>query len=715
MVDRKKKAKKSQLPFRLNILFFVVFLLFSVLIIQLGVVQILNGQEFQDEIDRTIEDTTKIPVPRGKMYDRHYNVIADNKSLYSITYTPAKGVQAVDRLKVAEDLSKYIKMLSEDDEEKRAKQIKSVSERDRKEYWYLKNEDIAKDRLTEEEAAEMKPAEQYQTMLDRIKDEEIAHYSDEVLEVILIKKELDKAPYLTPHVVKNEDVTPEEYARVAEHLDELPGVNATTDWDRDYPFDSTFRSFIGSITSQDEGIPADKEQFYLTRGYRPNDRVGKSGLEEQYESILRGRKEQVLYTTNKDGKVVDSEVIVEGERGKDLVLAIDMEFQERVDQIVREELETAINEQPYVNRTLEDALAVVLNPNTGELLAVSGQHYDRGEKKTSDAAYKTVYNQYLPGSAIKGATVLAGYESGVITPGQVFIDKPMKFAVGAPKRSWINLGPVNDYQALQKSSNIYMYNIAMRIGGDYHHKDGDNISFTNTTPFEDMRHYFWQFGLGTKTGIDFPYEGTGYVGPSNLRQPGLLLDYAIGQYDTYTTMQLAQYVSTIANDGYRVRPHFLKEVREPTTEEDQLGPVYETIQTDVLNKVVMEQSNLERVQEGFRRAFQDQGGTGYSYWRNKPYQAAGKTGTAESIKQMDDGEWLETINLSLVGYAPFDDPEVAFALIVPHLGEDNDYSINHTMGTRILDAYFEIKEKRQTGNTDQQDATQSSDQDEENN
>src|SRR5690625_5122363 len=89
MVKRKKK-KKAQLPFRLNILFFVVFLLFSVLIMQLGVVQILQGQDHQDEIDRTIQDTTRIPVPRGKIYDSNHNVIVDNKPLYSITYTPAK-------------------------------------------------------------------------------------------------------------------------------------------------------------------------------------------------------------------------------------------------------------------------------------------------------------------------------------------------------------------------------------------------------------------------------------------------------------------------------------------------------------------------------------------------------------------------------------------------------------------------------------------------
>src|SRR5699024_4479364 len=104
MIKKKKKNKKEQLTFRLNILFFIVFLMFSSLILQLSVVQILNGEAYQDHLNRTIKDTTKIPVSRGNIYVRNHNVIVNNKPLYSITYTPPKGVQAEDRLKVAEEL-----------------------------------------------------------------------------------------------------------------------------------------------------------------------------------------------------------------------------------------------------------------------------------------------------------------------------------------------------------------------------------------------------------------------------------------------------------------------------------------------------------------------------------------------------------------------------------------------------------------------------------
>ncbi|MFD2046076.1 peptidoglycan D,D-transpeptidase FtsI family protein [Ornithinibacillus salinisoli] len=704
---KKNKKKKAQLPFRLNILFFIVFLLFSVLILQLGVVQILNGESFQEEIDKTIQDTTKIPVPRGKIYDRNGNVVVDNKPLYAITYTPPKGVQAIKKLDVAEKLSKYITMLAncegiddadqlEECKAERNSQIKSITERNKKEYWYLKNQEEADERLSLEEASEMSNAEQYNEILDRITDEEISNFTDEQYEVILIKKELDKAYSLSPQIVKNENVTPEEYAQVAEHLHELEGINATTDWDREYPYEDTFRSLLGSITSQDQGILAEKEDHYLTRGYSRNDRVGRSGLEEQYEDLLRGRKEQIQYTT-KNGNVIDSEVVVQGERGKDLVLTIDMEFQEKVDEIIRKELKTAYDVNPSANKYMEDAIAVVMDPKTGELLAVSGQHYDSKENEFENVAFKALYDAHRPGSAIKGATVLAGFESGVISPGTSFYDSPITIASGESKGSWTSgLGSLNDIGALRRSSNVYMFYVALKMGGEnrYPFPNGQTASF-NTDAWQKMRNYFMQFGLGVQTGIDFPYEETGYKGDEAFN-PGLLMDFAIGQYDTFTTLQLAQYVSTIANDGYRVRPHFLKEVRNPSNT-DELGSLFKSTNTEVLNRVVMDQNLLDRVQEGFRQVFQVSGGTSYSYFKDKDYNPAGKTGTAENEK-WDNGVMYETENLSLVGYAPFDEPEIAFALIVPNTAPiSNRHPVNNKIGEGILDAYFELKEKRDQG------------------
>lgn len=684
----KKKKKKAQLPFRLNILFFIVFLMFSILIVQLGIVQILNGETYQVEIEKTSQDITVIPVPRGKIYDRHHNLLVDNEASYAFTYTPPKGIQAKDKLDLAEKLTAYITLDTEDN-------LKRITIRNKKEYWYLKNEIEANSRLSEEERKKINNnATAYNTVLERITEEEISNLSKQELEVIAIKRELDKAYSLTPQVIKNKDITTEEYAKVAEHLDVLPGINATTDWSRTYPQDNLFRSFLGKVTSQAEGIPAGKEQYYLTRGYSRNDRVGKSGLEEQYEDVLKGRKEQIQYITNKSHQVIDSKVVVEGERGNDLVLTFDMELQEKIDEVIQEELKTAIEKHPYANRTLNEAFAVVMNPKTGEILAISGREYNRETKEMNNVAIKAISNGYEPGSAIKGATVLAGLESGMIYPGQQFNDKPFQIKGSKVFSSVYPMGIVNDIDALESSSNIYMALIGLRFGGEFDPRPSGNVKF-NRKGYQQMVNYFKQFGLGVKTGIDYPSEGIGY--PGEVKIPGELINYSIGQFDTYTTLQLAQYVSTIANDGYRVRPHLLKDVRSPNLLEGGLGSVFRSVNPEVLNRIDVDESFIKRVQEGFYRVYHGRRGTATSEFGDKPYIAAGKTGTAEA-KATDPvtDKTIDVQHRTLVGYAPFDDPEVAFAVIVPGLGYNvkQQHPINLKIGSGILDAYFDLIEER---------------------
>ena len=692
-----KKKKRSRIPFRLNVIFFIVFILFSILVLQLGIVQILQGEEYQAEIDRTIKDISKSPVPRGKMYDRNGKVIVDNQPLYAITYTPPKRAQPEDKFEMAKKLKDFISV--------NEKQIEKITERDKKEYWYLLNKDEVYDRLTDEEK-ELDDVKQYNLMLEKITEEEISDLTEEDLEIIAIKRELDKAYALTPEVIKNKDISIEEYAKIAEHLTELPGINATTDWEREYVYGDTLQSIIGSITTQEQGIPAEQEDYYLTRGYSRNDRVGKSGLEQQYEDVLRGRKEQIQYTTTKTGEVIGSEVIVPGERGKDLVLTIDIDYQQKVDEIVLRELKAARGHSG-ANRYLEDALAVVMNPKTGEVLAMSAWHYNRETNEYENTPHKVLYDTHRAGSTVKGATVLAGLDSGVISPGTTFYDSPIKIRDTPTKGSWTRLGAVNDISALKRSSNVYMFYIALRMGGEYRYPFPHNAKASfNEEGMQQIRNYFNQFGLGVKTGIDFPYEATGYVGPDP--GPGKIMDFGIGQYDTYTTMQLAQYVSTIANGGYRVQPRLVKEIRSPGPNDDELGPVYKVHHPKVLNQLEMDKEYIERVQRGFWQAFNESGGTGYSHWAGKSYRAAGKTGTAENeVFEERNGEYVkvaDTENLALVGYAPYEDPEVAFAVIVPNLGPiRGQYPINHEIGKGLLDTYFEMKENRETNEEDEED------------
>ncbi len=689
---KKLKKKKAQLPFRLNILFVTVFLVFSLLIVQLGVVQILNGEEAQRQINQTENTPSEKPVPRGKMYDSDHDLILDNKAVKSITYTPPKnGDSAEGRLELAEDLAEYITIIKDDDE-----LDKTIRERDKKEYWYLKNREEVPDLLTEKERENLDTGDQYQAELDAITEEHLDEFdwTPELLNVLAIKKELDSAYELSPHVVVNEGLTDEEYAQVAEHLNDLSGIDAVIDWDREPLYDGTLSSFFGNLTSSDEGIPRENSDFYLSNGYTWNDRVGTSGLEEQYEHVLRGRKEKVQYTTNSNGDVINSDVVVEGERGKDLVLAVDMEYQSEVDKIVEEELRTAINNPANNTGYLKDALAVVMDPQTGDILALSGIRYDDENDEYVNQAYRTIYDSHEPGSAIKGATVLAGYQEGVIDIGTHMADGMIKIKSTPPFKSHRDLGPsISDIHAIQESSNVYMARIAMKIAGATYRYEEPLYNF-DYSAFNTMRNYYSQFGLGVETGIDLPFEASGVTGVDPAQ--GNLLHLSIGQYDTYTTLQLAQYVSTIANDGYRMKPRLVKEIREPGNGDGSPGKVIESFSPEVLNRVDMDDKYIEQVQTGFRRVFTN--GTAQSQWNNFPYEVAGKTGTAQKPKYdyvNDDFVQVdETENLSLVGYSPAENPEVAFAVIVPENGTNNSrHSVHHAIGKRIIEAYYDFKDK----------------------
>lgn len=240
------------------------------------------------------------------------------------------------------------------------------------------------------------------------------------------------------------------------------------------------------------------------------------------------------------------------------------------------------------------------------MLAISGVEYDtKNDEYNNNAGLTTLTNAHEPGSSIKGATILAGYDSGVISPGETFHDAPMKLAGTEIKRSVQDMGTVNDLTALERSSNVYMFYVTLRLGGDYRHPmpQNANLDINMGETLQTLQNYFNQFGLGSTTGVDYPRESTGLRGqvPDN---PGNLLDFAIGQYDTYTTLQLAQYVSTIANDGYRVQPHFLKEAREPIDSMDELGPLYYSSSTTTMNRIDMINDEISRVQEGFRLSYQ---------------------------------------------------------------------------------------------------------------
>ncbi|MCK1982153.1 MULTISPECIES: peptidoglycan D,D-transpeptidase FtsI family protein [Peribacillus] len=686
----KKKKKKTHVPFRLNILFFLVFVLFSALILRLGVVQIVYGDDYRREIERTEEVTVNNSVPRGKMYDRNLKLMVDNQPLDAITYTRKQGTKQTEMVETAEKLAKLIE-----------KETDKVTERDKKDFWILKNPKLAEKKITDKERkkveeGEMEESDLYKLQLDRITEEE-TKLSEKDLEVLAIYREFASGYALTPQIVKNKKVTKEEFAKVSENLDSLPGVDVSTDWDRFYTYNKTLKSVLGKVSSSEEGLPSESLDYYLARDYSRNDRVGKSYIEAEYEDILQGQKAKVRNVTDKSGNVVDSEVINEGSRGKDLILTVDMDLQLATEEIIEKQL---IAKKKMGNtKFLDRAFVVMMDPNTGEILTMAGKKYEKdsktGKSSIEDFALGNITTSYTMGSSVKGATVLTGYQQGAIQPGTYFYDTKLKIKGTKEKGSYSNFGNINDLTALKVSSNVYMFRTAINIAGA-HYVPNEPLNISSSA-FSTMRNSFAQFGLGVRTGIDLPNEMSGFKGSET--SPGKLLDLAIGQYDTYTPMQLVQYVSAIANGGNRMKPHMVKEIRDPVDNNEELGPVAEDVSPTVLNRLEMKEEWIERVQSGFEKVSMEQGGTAYTYFGNKSYTVAAKTGTAQAFydgpNRADYSEPQDTMNITLVGYAPAKNPEVAFAVVVPWAYQGHTgHSMSKEIGEEIMDTYFELKKER---------------------
>ncbi|MBY0147223.1 penicillin-binding protein 2 [Neobacillus niacini] len=684
----KKKKKKSHFPFRLNLLFFSVFLLFSILILRLGFVQIVYGENFKRELERKEDITIHNPVPRGKMFDSNYKVIVDNVPKRAITYTNM-GASQEEMLDTAELLAKLI-----------VKNTDKMTLREKKDLWILKNPKKAEAKITKKEtelfkAKKLKDNDLYKLKIERVSEEELSELSADDLETWAIYLEFSSGYKFTQQIVKNEDVTPEEFAIVSENLQSLPGVDTTTDWERSYAFDHTLKSILGNVTKTEEGLPADRLDHYLSLGYNRNDRVGKSQLELQYEDVLHGHKSKVKTITDKQGNVIETEVVSNGKRGKDLVLTVDMDLQIAVEKIIEEEL-WALKRTPNTS-LLDRAYVVLMDPNNGAVLTMAGKRIvknsENGQLEMQDDALGTITTTYNVGSAVKGATILTGFKQGVIKPGTRIDDTGIKIADTPIKKSYSYLGTLNDVDALKLSSNVYMFHTAIRIGkGNYQYDKPLGLA-SNTS--EIIRNSFASFGLGSRTGIDLPNESSGLKGSSKL--PGHIMDLVIGQYDTYSPMQLAQYISTIANGGYRMKPHIVKEIREPIDDTDEIGPVFQEIKPTVLNTIDTEPGWMDRVHLGFKKVFQEPGGTAYNRFKGVSYSPAGKTGTAEAFYDGPERpkfgkEPPPVMNLSLVTYAPSSNPEVAMAVIVPWAYQGTtDNGANFRIGRRVMDTYFEMK------------------------
>ncbi len=664
--------------------------MFSALILRLGFIQIVEGETFVSDLASTVNATTLIDAPRGIMYDRYGHVVVDNDLELSVTYTnPSRTTSSQTMLEIAEKLEPLIEMDTE-----------RVTDRDKRDYMLLKMEEEERYELvTREEREELDGVSaEYQLEIERITDEQVESLSNRDLQVAAIFREMARGYANSPQRIKQR-ITDEEAHVISENLDRLPGIDILRDSSRTYPYGDSFHAFFGSTSL----IPSERIDYYLARGYDRSDIVGTSFLEEQYEEVLRGQKAVVESITRREGsQTIDREVKERlGQRGNDLVLTLDMELQQRLEKILDDEIRKSGNS--FISD--RSAYAVLMDPRTGDILAMAGW-WDRGDRNRDSFADHSgnVHKVFEMGSSVKAASVLTGFHAGVASPGTRFNDRTIYLPMTPPKRSWntSGFGWIDDRRALEQSSNVYMFEIGMRMANCYYRAPNASCGWTTGSggtierAYQDVRNSFSQFGLGSETGIDLPSYSSGLIGGSE--SGGNLLDLMIGQYDNYSTLQLAQYIATIANDGYRMEPRLVREIREPATDPDEQGAVVKKFEPTVLNRIDMSDTHISRVQQGLRDVMTR--GTARGNFANASYQPAGKTGTAQvkvAVGQGDNRRIVDGNTQSLVGYAPFNNPEIAFAVVVPDvkLGSNGGrQGIAQEISKSALEAYFELKETR---------------------
>lgn len=679
-INKKHKCNDKHLDVIMNRRFgLIIVLLISIYLVigcRLFNLQILKNGEYNDKLamatEKTIESTS---APRGRIYDRNHKLLVDNEGIKTIYYKKQNGITTKEEIELAYEVSNNIDI-----------DYSKIDDNKLKDFYYKSHYKECRKKITDEEwdlynKRKLNDKDIDKLIYERL-DDEISEYTDSDKKAAYIYYLMNKGYSYAEKVIKNSDVTDAEYAYISENIDNLKGFNTKLDWERVYLYGDTFKSILGNVSSNTQGIPSELSEEYLKRGYTLDDRVGISYLEYQYEDYLRGTKAK--YRLLSDNSY---ELVSEGKRGNDIVLTIDIELQKYLEEVLSNEVLNAKGEPgtQYYNRSF----AIVSDPNTGEILAMAGKQavLKDGYYQIVDYTPGIVTLPVTPGSVVKGASMMVGYKYGAIDIGAVLNDECIKIKDTPLKCSWQTMGLIDDVYALQNSSNVYQYKIAIKVGnGSYEYNQGLAL---DESAFDKYREMYAEFGLGEKTGIDLPVESLGFMGKSRL--PGHLLDFSIGQYDTYTPIQLSQYINTIANNGVRLKPYLLKEVYKPSDSGDTFGSLIYKANVTELGKLSVEKKYIDRVREGFSAVVTR--GLGYGYMGNYT-NSAGKTGTSQSFIDTDgDGKVdTETITSSFVGYSPSDNPKMSIVVVSPDISvpDSTTYGVTRNISAQVVNKYFEL-------------------------
>ena len=454
---------------------------------------------------------------------------------------------------------------------------------------------------------------------------------------------------------------------------DVKGLFIKESFDRFYPYNDTLKNVLGSVGF----IQKENKNYYLKKGYKLYEKVGISGLEKEYEEYLKGTNAK--YKVNNDNSLT---LVSEGKKGSDLYLSIDINLVNEINKIIKEEL---VKAKKHLNtQYLNDIYVIVGNPKTSEVYSLNGQRYLNDETFT-DISLNNINSAFTMGSVVKGATISVGYKYNLIEKGKKILDGCVKLKNKTEKCSFKELGYLDDVSALKMSSNYYQFLIAISLLGKKYIPNMDlNVSEKEFNIYRDM---LSSYGLGIITGIDLPNEKPGLKG--NIISDDLLLNLAIGQYDTYTPIELFNYINTLAMKGKRISPSLVNEIKN----NDFI--IYKN-KHEVVDNVQISNDDFNQIHKGFYEVMNN--GTGLGFM-NKNLSPAGKTGTSESFIDTDNDGKIDTktLTLTMAGFFPYDDPKISLIVVCPNTSHNNGknkdyiYYLTSKISRRITNIFNEQK------------------------
>lgn len=665
-----RKSKKANINLRYNILTVLIYVLGIILIARLFNLQIVHGAEYREESNTRLTRESVLEASRGAILDKTGATLVDSKIQFSLEMYKSK----VDTATLNQSILNMINVL----EKYETSYVDSFPIKIEPFEFTISEQELLSwkksNKLSEDITAEQafyKFKSKYGIDTNNIQD---------ARKIMAIRYEANQKGYSSTKAIRIADnISREAVAEFSESSDKFVGINIVVEPVRQYTSGSLashILGYAGKINSQEY------EQRKST--YGSNDIIGKTGIEYVFEEYLKGKNGTKQIDMAVDGTTTAEYVSKEATAGSDVVLTIDANLQKVTEDALASNIQKIASGGFGKAYNAKAGACVVMNANSGEVLAMASYpNYDPSDfvggisteawnNYTNNTAKplvdKAIQNSYSPGSTYKMVTAIAGLESGAINLNTKINDTGVYKKYGISMNCWYYTdyhrghGYLNVSEAIEKSCNYFFYETGDRMGID------------------KLAEFAKYFGLGTKTGIELQGETAGVLANRETKKqkhlddqnwnPGNTLNASIGQGDNeFSPLQMARYISMLANGGHKIDVSIVKTIRNSDGSEASREEINKFVnkklglEEDTQEEKQLNQNYLNAVLQGMKSVTSDTGGTAYERFKDFNISVGGKTGSAEAPNNQ--------VHAWFVGFAPFENPEIAIVVMVENGGHGN--------------------------------------------